>query len=323
MPRTNLSSATASRAASSPPDLPPPGGLCAIHQPNLFPRLTTLAKLFAADYWIVLDDVQFTRRDYQHRTRLAALDDPQQRQWLTIPTHLPRGRQMPIREARIVDPARSRRRLAQLLPPSVQVLGQEEVVQAVLTGAADVGLVNGVAAPSDPLPLPDAGPVITLGLAEEPLAVLLPADHPLAHRPSLRLTDLADAHRIDAPHTAVAPGQLRAAAGAGGFLPHMAYDGTDIRSLGAMVAGGLGLARFPSRRPTGCRGRLPSGSRRRGSCTARRCSTRGARPPPSAPWSPRSSVDQRAGRRGMAQGDLRGGPAIGTVARSPARCFRP
>jgi len=50
MPPTNLSLPSVSTAGSSDPDLPPPGGLCAIHQPNLFPRLTTLAKLFAADY---------------------------------------------------------------------------------------------------------------------------------------------------------------------------------------------------------------------------------------------------------------------------------
>ncbi|WP_326599040.1 WbqC family protein [Streptomyces sp. NBC_01803] len=116
MPRTNLSSTTASTAASSNPDLPPPGELCAIHQPNFFPRLTTLAKLFAADYWIILDDVQFTRRDYQHRTRLAVLDDPYRRQWLTIPTHLPHGRRTAVREALIADPVRSRRRVAQMLP---------------------------------------------------------------------------------------------------------------------------------------------------------------------------------------------------------------
>ncbi|MGG7572895.1 WbqC family protein [Streptomyces sirii] len=114
MPHTNPSSATASPAASLP-DLPPPGGLCAIHQPNFFPRLTTLAKLFAADYWIVLDNVQFSRRDYQHRTRLAALDNPQQHQWLTIPTRLPRGRQTVIPEALIVAPVRSRRRCAEML----------------------------------------------------------------------------------------------------------------------------------------------------------------------------------------------------------------
>ncbi|NED93467.1 WbqC family protein [Streptomyces sp. SID11233] len=66
MQRTNLSFVPASPAASSPRERPASSGQCAIHQPNLFPRLTTLAKLFAADYWIVLDDVQFTRRDYQH-----------------------------------------------------------------------------------------------------------------------------------------------------------------------------------------------------------------------------------------------------------------
>ncbi|WP_405569054.1 WbqC family protein [Streptomyces sp. NBC_01167] len=115
MPRTNLSSPTASTAVSWDPDLPAPGGLCSIHQPNLFPRLTTLAKLFAADYWIVLDDVQFTRRDYQHRARLAALGDPLQRQWLSIPTCLPGGRRTAIRNALIVDPMRSRRRTMQIL----------------------------------------------------------------------------------------------------------------------------------------------------------------------------------------------------------------
>ncbi|GHF44381.1 hypothetical protein GCM10010218_27140 [Streptomyces mashuensis] len=89
--------------------------MCAIHQPNFFPRLTTLAKLFAADYWIVLDDVQFTRRDYQHRARLAALDNPADRRWLTIPTHLPNGRQTLIREAMMPEPARSRERTARVL----------------------------------------------------------------------------------------------------------------------------------------------------------------------------------------------------------------
>lgn len=114
MPRTNPSSATASPADSSR-DLPAPGGLCAIHQPNLWPRLTTLAKLFEADYWIVLDDVQFTRRDYQHRARLAGLDDPDRQQWLTIPTHLPSGRPTLIRDALIDKADLARRRTAGML----------------------------------------------------------------------------------------------------------------------------------------------------------------------------------------------------------------
>ncbi|MET8136681.1 WbqC family protein [Streptomyces sp. NPDC005251] len=83
--------------------------MCAIHQPNLFPRLSTLAKFFAADRWIVLDDVQFARRDYQHRARLAFLDDPGRQQWLTLPTNLAHGRATTIRQARLAEPCRSRR----------------------------------------------------------------------------------------------------------------------------------------------------------------------------------------------------------------------
>ncbi|ARZ72595.1 hypothetical protein SMD11_7019 [Streptomyces albireticuli] len=89
--------------------------MCAIHQPNLFPRLSTLAKLFAADCWIVLDDAQFTRCDYQHRTRLAALDDPAHRWWLSIPSQLPNGRNTTVREVVMAEPARSRQRIARIL----------------------------------------------------------------------------------------------------------------------------------------------------------------------------------------------------------------
>ncbi|WP_078914052.1 WbqC family protein [Streptomyces sp. NRRL S-37] len=115
MPPTRTSSPQASPAVSSLPDPSAPGRLCAIHQPNLFPRLSTLAKLYAADCWIVLDDVQFARRDYQHRARLAALHNPRQRQWLTLPTHLPHGRGSLVSEARLVDSDVSSKRLALLL----------------------------------------------------------------------------------------------------------------------------------------------------------------------------------------------------------------
>lgn len=93
----------------------PAPGICAIHQPNLFPRLSTLAKLFSADTWIVLDNVQFTRRDYQHRCRLAAPDDPQRQQWLTLPVHLPQGRATRISDVQLAESGRSRRRLTRLI----------------------------------------------------------------------------------------------------------------------------------------------------------------------------------------------------------------
>lgn len=76
---------------------------CAVHQPNFFPRLSTLAKLFRADVWVVLDNVQFAARDYQHRARLAPLADPAAQRWLTVPVHRPRGRASLINELRLAD----------------------------------------------------------------------------------------------------------------------------------------------------------------------------------------------------------------------------
>ncbi len=67
MTPTKLFCAPDSTADSSPEQHQPLAGVCAIHRPDLFPRLSTLAELVAADYWIVLDDVRFARRGYQHR----------------------------------------------------------------------------------------------------------------------------------------------------------------------------------------------------------------------------------------------------------------
>ena len=90
------------------------GPLCAIHQPNLFPRPSTLAKLFAADIWIALDDVQFARRDYQHRVRLGRRDDSNAQQWMTIPVRSPNGRCSLIKDIRILERERSVRRILRL-----------------------------------------------------------------------------------------------------------------------------------------------------------------------------------------------------------------
>jgi len=88
---------------------------CAVHQPNLFPRLSTLAKIYAADIWIVLDDVQFNHRDYQHRARLAALDDMRREQWLSLPVHKRLGRSTRINEVLLLEPDKSARRVTQLV----------------------------------------------------------------------------------------------------------------------------------------------------------------------------------------------------------------
>ena len=124
----------------------------------------------------------------------------------------------------------------------------------VAAGTADLGLVDGLAAPSDPLRLPDVAPLTTYAVAEEPVCVLLPAAHPLAGRAGLRLGDLADARWLDSPDTALSLDRLRAANGGRGFRPALRYDGTDVRVLTGLAAAGHGLAVLPRTAATGVAG---------------------------------------------------------------------
>ncbi|MFF5231514.1 LysR family transcriptional regulator [Dactylosporangium sp. NPDC000521] len=123
--------------------------------------------------------------------------------------------------------------------------GRDAVATGVATGTLDVGLVDGVTAPSDPLPLPDAGQFAASVLAESAALVALPAGHPLAGRTSVGLADLSDATWIDAPDVATPLPQLRALAHTGGFREGFAYQGTDTGGLLALVAAGAGLALLP------------------------------------------------------------------------------
>jgi DNA-binding transcriptional LysR family regulator len=136
------------------------------------------------------------------------------------------------------------------------VLARDAVPAAVATGEADLGLVDGLAAPSDPLRLPDVAPLTTRGVEEEPVCVLLPDTHPLARRPGLRLGDLADARWLDAPDAGLPLAHLRAANGGHGFRPALRYDGTDVRTLTALAAAGRGLTLLPRSAATGVPGTI-------------------------------------------------------------------
>lgn len=131
------------------------------------------------------------------------------------------------------------------LEVTVRVLGREAIPREVATATLDLGLIDGMAAPNDPLHLADVGPLTAMVIAEQPLAVVLPARHPLARRAGLRLVDLADARWIDAPGTAISLTQLRTASGSDGYRASLRYEGTDLRGLIALVAAEHGLALLP------------------------------------------------------------------------------
>ncbi|MEJ3655243.1 LysR family transcriptional regulator [Actinomycetes bacterium KLBMP 9759] len=129
---------------------------------------------------------------------------------------------------------------------TVRVIGRAAAVAAVATGDADIGLVDGIAAPSDPLPLEAAGLLARVAVAERPLVVALPQGHPLATRRGVRLADLADARWIDAPDAAVELDRLRDVCGAGAFRAALRVEGADSRWVLALVAAGCGLAAVPA-----------------------------------------------------------------------------
>lgn len=68
--------------------------LVAIHQPHYLPWLGYLSRMARADLFVLLDHVQFERRNYQNRTRIRLDGRPH---WLTVPV------EQRAREERILD----------------------------------------------------------------------------------------------------------------------------------------------------------------------------------------------------------------------------
>lgn len=124
------------------------------------------------------------------------------------------------------------------LTSRVLVADRDRIVAAAATGEIDIGLVDGFAAPSDPLPLPEAGAV---GVAEDGAVVAVPRGHPLAVRGSVDLADLTEAYWIDAP--AVTP---LSRLPVDGLRAGLRYDGTDVTVLTGLIAAGHGLALLPT-----------------------------------------------------------------------------
>ncbi|WP_042413664.1 LysR family transcriptional regulator [Streptacidiphilus anmyonensis] len=137
---------------------------------------------------------------------------------------------------------------------AVSLVGREAAVTAVAAGEADVAVVDGVAAPSDPLALPAAAPVSAVPVAQRRLAVLLPVGHPLEGRRRIRLASLQDAFWLDAPDAAVPLAELRGATGSDAFPPSLALAGPSVGAVTACVAARLGLAVVPVPGPFGGEG---------------------------------------------------------------------
>lgn len=88
-------------------------------------------------------------------------------------------------------------------------------------------------------------PLAAVGVGESELGIVVPVDHPLAGRASLRLADLVDARWIDAPELSPLS-DIRRVAGTDGFRAALTYEGTDTLTLIALAAAGHGLTLLPA-----------------------------------------------------------------------------
>ncbi|WP_413796838.1 LysR family transcriptional regulator [Streptomyces iranensis] len=114
-------------------------------------------------------------------------------------------------------------------------------VPAVLEGRLDLAVIfeYGVVPRSRP-----EGLEHTL-VREEPLYLLLPAKHPLAGRPHIRLADLRDERWISYHEDTDAAHCLRHICAAGGFLPEVLFRTNDYNLPYELVRQGLGVAIAP------------------------------------------------------------------------------
>jgi DNA-binding transcriptional LysR family regulator len=82
-------------------------------------------------------------------------------------------------------------------------------------------------------------------LLEDPMNVALPADHPLASKPSLSLSDLRDQQWVQTSASSpCARHVVRSCLGAG-FEPYVSFESDDYETIQGLVAAGVGVALIP------------------------------------------------------------------------------
>ena len=82
-------------------------------------------------------------------------------------------------------------------------------------------------------------------LFTENIVALLPAQHPLANRPSLQLQELKDVPMVTLPEGTIFRKLVLRACLKLGFAPLIAFEGDDIDALKGLVSAGLGCALMP------------------------------------------------------------------------------
>lgn len=115
--------------------------------------------------------------------------------------------------------------------------GSQDLVRELLEGVLDLALVI--------LPARHAA-LVTTPLLEEELVVAVPADHSLASRKSVALTDLRDVPFVMFREGYDLRATTLAACASAGFKPRFAVEGGEMDGVLRMTEAGLGVAIVPS-----------------------------------------------------------------------------
>jgi DNA-binding transcriptional LysR family regulator len=83
-------------------------------------------------------------------------------------------------------------------------------------------------------------------LLDDPLHLVLPADHRLASRRRVRIADLAGEPWIHATQKCACSRHVRNACASAGFEPRVAYESDDCQVVQGLVAAGVGVAMIPA-----------------------------------------------------------------------------
>jgi DNA-binding transcriptional LysR family regulator len=85
----------------------------------------------------------------------------------------------------------------------------------------------------------------TVSLLKDPLHVALPAEHPLAGKPALRLQDLKDEDWVQTSAPSPCARHVVRVCLAAGFEPKVTFESDDYETVQGLVAAGVGVALVP------------------------------------------------------------------------------
>jgi DNA-binding transcriptional LysR family regulator len=117
----------------------------------------------------------------------------------------------------------------------------DEAIRLVVAGHLDIALVNDWM--NAPLVLPDG--VHRVLIMNDPVDLVVPADHPLAERSSVELTELSAEPWITWPYGAICHEWLTQTLRQHGLTPEVTHTAEEHQTQLAMVAAGLGIAVMP------------------------------------------------------------------------------